>query len=145
MENKAAMNKTIRWLRISYWIGAVIDGLAAVQMLVPAIFAATNGLTDFHPGPEYKYAMGMGISLMLGWTVLLIWADRKPVERKGILIITIFPVIIGMIVNEIWGVVNSHFLEGGSMAPVWILQTVLIVLFAFSYLNARKAEWGKDK
>ena len=145
MENIEEMNRPIRWLRISYWTGAVIDGLAAIQMLVPAIFAATNRLPDFHPGPEYTYAMGMGTSLMLGWTVLLIWADRKPVERKGILIITIFPVIVGMITNEIWGVVNSHFLEGGAISPVWILQAVLIALFAFSYLNAGRVELGEAK
>ncbi|MCD4739080.1 MAG: hypothetical protein K8R89_07470 [Anaerolineae bacterium] len=137
------MNKKIRWLRISYWTGAILDGLAAVQMLVPAVFAATNKLPDFHPGADYKYAMGMGASLMLGWTVLLVWADRKPMERKGVLPITIFPVILGMVANEIWAV-SSHFVALGVMVPSWIMQTVLIALFAFSYLNARD-EQGASK
>jgi len=130
------MNQRILWLRISYWTGAIIDGLAAIQMLVPAIFAATNKLPDFHPGAEYKYAMGMGASLMLGWTFLLIWADRKPMERKGILPITVFPVIFGMVVNGIWAV-RSHFLSLVVVVPIWIMQTALTVLFTFSYLNAR--------
>ena len=133
------MNQKILWLRISYWTGAIVDVLAAVQMLVPAIFAVTNKLPDFHPGAEYKYAMGMGASLMLGWTFLLIWADRKPIERKGILPITVFPVIFGMVVNEIWAVC-SHFISLGVMIPIWIMQTALTVLFAFSYLNAKGAE-----
>jgi len=133
------MNKKTLWLRISYWTGAIIDGLAAIQMLVPAVFAATNKLPDFHPGADYKYAMGMGASLMLGWTVLLIWADRKPMERKGVLPITIFPVIFGMVVNEVWAV-RSHFIALGVVVPVWIMQAVLIALFAFSYLNAKGAE-----
>ena len=130
------MDKRIRWLRISYWVGAVIDGLAAIQMLVPAIFAATNGLPDFHPGIEFRYAMGMGASLMIGWTVLLIWADRKPVERRGILLITGFPVIFGMVANEIWAV-SSHFLSLGTVAPVWIMQAALIALFALSYFHSQ--------
>ena len=139
------MNKHIRWLRISYWTGAIIDGLAAIQMLVASIFALTNNLPDFHPGQDYRYAMGMGASLMLGWTVLLIWADQKPTERKGILIITIFPVIFGMVVNEIWAVFYSHFLALGVVAPIWVLQALLIGLFAFSYLNARKVDPDKNE
>jgi len=29
---------------------------------------------------EYRNLMGLAASLMPGWTLLLIWADRKPVE-----------------------------------------------------------------
>ena len=137
------MSKKILWLRISYWTGAIIDALAAVQMLVPDIFAATSKLPDFQPGADYRYAMGMGASLMLGWTVLLIWADRKPIERKGILPITVFPVICGMVINEIWAI-RSQFISLGVVVPIWILQTALTVLFVFSYLNARDAESSNE-
>ena len=133
------MNNAIRWLRISYWTGAIIDGLAAVQMLVPALFAATNDLPTFRPSVEYRYAMGMGASLMLGWTALLLWADRKPVERRGILLITIMPVIVGMVVNELWAVVGAHFLPVRAVVPVWIVQVLLITLFALSYVRASRA------
>ena len=30
---------------------------------------------------------------MLGWTVLLFWAQLKPIERADILLITLFPVV----------------------------------------------------
>ncbi len=132
------MDKKVKWLRASYWTGAVIDALAAVQMLSPNIFAVTNKLNDFHPAREYRYAMGMGASLMIGWTVLLLWADRKPLERKGVLGITIIPVIFGMIINEIIGV-QSQFISAGTMVPIWILQSSLILFFGFSYFNARGA------
>ena len=135
------MNQRILWLRISYWTGAIIDGLAAIQMLVPAIFAATNKLPDFHPGAEYKYAMGMGASLMLGWTVLLLWADQDPLVRKGVLLITIFPVILGIVVTEIQAVI-SGFIPMGKMLPTWALQIILIALFSGSYLNA--ARWERN-
>lgn len=137
------MNRSATWLRISYWAGALIDVLAAVQMLVPGIFAATNQLTDFDPPFAYRYAMGMGASLMLGWTVLLVWASRRPVERKVILLITIFPVIVGMVLNEI-GAVSAQFITAGALAPVWIMQAVLIVLFGFSYLYASRSENAKQ-
>ena len=59
------MADAIRWLRISYWVGAVTDCVAAVQMLYPPLFKFGMGLSAFTPGSDYRYAMGMGASLML--------------------------------------------------------------------------------
>jgi len=133
------MEKRILWLRVSFWAGAILDLLAAIQMLSPAVFAVTNGLTDFHPGPDYSYAMGMGASLMLGWTVLLIWADRKPLERKGILPLTVFPVIAGMAINEAYAVFGSGFLPLLPIVPIWIVQTILACVFLYSYFQSGKS------
>lgn len=132
-------NQAIRWLRISYWAGAILDALASLSMLFPTLFAATNRLPDFHPGLEYRYAMGMGASLMLGWTGLLLWADRKPLERRGVLLLTLAPVVLGLVLNEIVAV-QAGFLSVEATAPVWIAQALISTLFAFSYLNARKLE-----
>ncbi len=122
MENK------IRWLRFSYWVGAVIDFLAAIQMISFIIIEDA--------GPLYNMSVGSGASLMLGWTFLLIWADRKPVERKGVLIITIFPVILGIMTTQALGYVFG-FVPLTEEAPVFLMQIILIVLFSFSYINAR--------
>jgi len=133
-------NEAVRWLRASYWAGAILDALATLSMLFPALFAATNRLPDFHPGIEYRYAMGMGASLMLGWTALLLWADRKPLERMGVLPITLLPVVLGLVVNEIVAV-RAGFLSVESTAPVWVVQALIAVLFVFSYLNARSVAY----
>jgi len=53
------MEEKIRWLRVGFWAGAIFDLLAAIQMISPAVFAAANGLADFHPGSEYFYASGI--------------------------------------------------------------------------------------
>ena len=132
-------NDAVRWLRISYWAGAILDALAALSMLSPDLFAATNGLTDFRPGLEWRFAMGMGASLMIGWTALLLWADRKPLERKGVLPITVFPVVLGLALNEIVAV-RDGFLPVSTTIPVWIAQAIITSLFLFSYLNAGKLE-----
>jgi hypothetical protein len=131
------MDDAVRWLRISYWAGAILDALAALSMLSPELFAATNGLQNFHPGIEYRYAMGMGASLMLGWTALLLWADQRPLERKGVLLITLLPVVLGLVLNEIVAV-RGGFLSIMMTAPVWLVQAALSGLFVFSYLNAGK-------
>jgi len=104
-------------------------------MLVPGLMGTMLRQPDFRPDADYRYAMGMGASLMLGWTGLLLWADRKPVERKGVLLITVAPVLLGMVLNEIWGVC-AQFVAPGMVIPVWCLQTGLAGLFTFSYFNS---------
>jgi hypothetical protein len=135
----AVMNQAIKWLRVSYWAGAVIDALALIPMLSPTVFAATSQLPDFKASLAYRFAMGMGSALMLGWTLLLIWADRKPLERKGVLILTIIPVIAGFMANQIWSV-TAHFLTVKASLPIFVLQVVLIGLLIFSYTKARRME-----
>ena len=131
------MADAVRWLRFSYWIGATVDLLAGVQMLVPGLFAFGMGLEDFHPGADYRYAMGMGASLMFGWTALLVWADRKPVERMGVLPLTVVPVIAGIALNEAAGV-GAGFVSAAATAPIWALQAALSALFLYAYVRARR-------
>jgi len=133
------MGNKILWLRISYWVGAIADALTLVPMLSPKLGGLAFGINDFDPGNEYRYAMGMGASLMLGWTFLLIWADRKPVERKGVLLLTVFPVIFGLALAGIFLVI-VNLVPVGRMIPIWILQAGITTLFLFSYFNAREVE-----
>jgi hypothetical protein len=120
------MDKRILLLRISYWVGAISDGFATLRMLFPRIVS----------GSEYRYALGLGASLMLGWTFLLLWADRKPMERKGVLLLTVFPVCMGLLLAEIYAVIRG-VITLNEMLPTAIFLIVLIILFSFSYFYAR--------
>ncbi len=133
------MAAATRWLRLSYWVGAVVDAAAAAQMLHPPLFGLGMGLPGFDPGDDYRYAMGMGASLMLGWTALLIWADRRPMERKGVLPLTVLPVIVGLAANQARGVLEG-FLPMVAVLPIWVLQIGLSALFLGSYWKAVRAE-----
>ena len=86
------MKNRVIWLRVSYWVGALVDAIAALRMLFP----------QSAEGVEYRYALSIGAALMMGWVFLLIWADRRPVERKGVLLLTLFPVVTGIILAEIF-------------------------------------------
>ncbi len=130
----ARMNVAIRWLRASYIAGAVADGLIGILVLIPARMGQT----------EITYPMGIAASLMFGWTVLLLWANGKPMERKGVLLVTIFPVITGLLLTGVWAVASGLF-PVRRIIPTSILGLALIVLMGFSYLNARAEERpGKD-
>ncbi len=131
------MDAAIKWLRISCWTGAIADAGAAALMLHPKLFALGMGLPGFAPGDDYRNATGMGASLMLGWTALLLWADREPMERRGVLVITI-AVIAGLAANEILSV-RAGFLPVGRVAPVLLLQALLSALFLGSWSVARRA------
>jgi len=123
------MKNKIIWLRISYWVGAIADGIATLRMLFPKIAY----------GAEYRYALGLGASLMLGWTFLLVWADRKPLERKGVLLLTVFPVITGILLAEIYSVTKG-LITFEKMLPTGIFLVLLIALFIFSYFNAKDVQ-----
>ncbi len=123
------MKKEVLWLRISCWVGAVADGVATFRMLFPRPAY----------GAEYRYALGLAASLMLGWTFLLIWADRKPLERKGVVLLTAFPVITGLLLAQIYSVAGG-LVTLEAMLPEGLFLVALIGLFIFSYFNARNVE-----
>jgi hypothetical protein len=130
--------RAARWVRIACIVGAVTDAGAAVQMLSPRVFAFAYRPHALPAREDYVYAMGMGASLMLGWTALLLWAALRPLECRGVLLLTVVPVIAGLVANEIVAVANG-FLPLGPLVPIWILQFVLSALFAFSYGMAERA------
>jgi hypothetical protein len=131
------MNRSILFLRIAYWAGAVLDAAMLPPMLIPSLGAAMFGISDFHPGPEYRYAMYVGASLMAGWTALLLWGSHKPVERRGVLLLTVVPVVMGMIGSSTYAV--SSGLVAAGIVPILGLQIVLGVVFCVAYAVSRPA------
>ena len=131
------MKKRTIILRAAYWTGAVFDALTLIPMLNSKIGARVFGLTDFVPGREYRYAMGLAATLMLGWTLLLLWADRKPLERRGILPLTIV-VVFGLAAAGAYAVAQG-LVPFSRMLPTWIWQAIICGFFLGAYLQAGKA------
>lgn len=124
-------------LHIAYWIGIIADAISTIMLLSPDLAKTAFGLTNLSIGEEYLYVSRIAASLMLGWTFLLFWADRKPVERRGILLLTIFPVVIGIIISGIFAV-NSEFIPIQNILPLWLFNIVLIVIYILSYIKAEE-------
>jgi hypothetical protein len=125
-------------LHISYWVGAITDLLFAIAMLYVPMLAGMLRLPIVPDSLATKLALDMGASLMFGWTVLLIWADRKPFERKSILLITVLPVIAGLALTTLYGYLSGFIPLIGAI-PIWVLQIFLIALFLVAYFYANKA------
>ncbi len=124
-------------LRVACWLCAIFELMAVVPMLSPALFGGVMGIRDFHPGPDYVYAMGIAAAFTLGWIGLLIWADRRPLERRGVMALTIFPVFAGNLLCGVYAAV-SGFIDPAKMIPSLIAQALLIGLFAIGLYEARK-------
>ena len=127
------MKNPVLLLKLSYIIGAILDVLVAIQMLFPDVLALTAGLGVFAPGSDYLYASYMSGVMMIGWTVLLVWGYMKPVERKDILLITVFPVVVGLMVSDILSTA-AGFLPQMTAILFLVIQISLVILFTVSYI-----------
>ncbi len=83
-------------------MGAAFDALSIIPMLFPRVGIAVYGIEGLAIDGGLRYALAFGAALMLGWMFLLLWADRKPVERRGVLLLTVFPVMVGLNIADIY-------------------------------------------
>ena len=111
-------------MQTAYWLGVIVDALWTLALVSPSLFGLLTGRPGFDPDLPLRLAMGIGASLMAGWTLLLAWASRDPVERRGVLLLTACPVISGLAVVAVVGIV----IDGASY--YWILGK-LALLFGF--------------
>ena len=118
-----------RLLRVAFAAGAFTDAVALVPLAVPAVATALWGIDD--PSGVSRFAAGYGFSLMLGWTGLLLWAYRRPVERRFVAALTVV-VIYGLVATEIFAVASGR-IAAWRMVPTWCLQGMLVALFAGGY------------
>jgi hypothetical protein len=135
-------NKRVLLLRFSYWVGAIVDGFTVIPMLIPSVGKAFLNVKDFNPTVEYQYAMGIASSLMIGWTILLIWADRKPIERRGIVLITLI-VMLGLFLSSLYVLVSGRILLS-DLIPQWSMMSVVAILFVIGYAITRNIASSKD-
>jgi hypothetical protein len=129
-------------LRTFCWIGAAVDALAVVALLSPAVSRQMLGV-DVPATAELLYAMRTGAALMLGWTLLLVWAALRPVERRGVVLLTVLPVILGLMATEVVAV-RGGFVPAANAAPLLGMQTLLGLfgLWAWARASAAPGEIG---
>jgi len=133
------MKEKIHLLRVCYWWGIVADAVMAIQMLFPRLFLRIMHV-DLPPDRGFMYGLRMGAPLMIGWTMLLLWADREPAARKDVLPLTV-PVIVGYVLIEVHTLASGLAPLGRTIA-LFAMQAGMVSLFTFSYLRARSLRSG---
>ena len=116
------MNRHRFLLRLSYWVAAIADFIIAVLALIPQRL----GVTDF------VYPMGLMSAVAFSWGVMLVFADRRPSERRWVLAPTILVVfLLGIVVAYagISGLIPAEQLVASSAAVVAVLGLLVYTWF----------------
>ena len=116
------MNMPILLLRLSYWTAAIADFSIALLVLLPERMGVT----------EFTYPMGLTSVIAFSWAILLLIADRKPLERRWILIPTI-------IVVALLTMVRIVFVLNGTIEfsiSFFLFGVFLLILMSYSYYYA---------
>ncbi|MBD3194090.1 MAG: hypothetical protein GF317_03485 [Candidatus Lokiarchaeota archaeon] len=83
---------------------------------------------------SYQYAISIAATFMFIWTFILLWADRKPIDRKEILIFLV-PIIIGLRLSVFLGYSNGIFslesLVRDSVLSIPYLGFILYTIYKF--------------
>jgi len=118
------MTRPVLLLRISYWIAAIADFVIAILVWIPERMGVA----------EIVYPMGRASAVAFSWGVLLLVADRKPLERRWILIPTI------LVVTLITFARTTFSLYGTIEFSIALLlfAIALIIFMAYSYYYADK-------
>ena len=129
-------------LRLMFVLGAIVDGAIAISWFLIAsgvrIPNILNGYTG--AGSDYQLAMYVGAMFMAGWTILLAWGAIKPVERRGLLLITSALLFLSVIVELMF---YGDMLGGGGfvfgVTKRVLLSTAATAVYFYSLRNQNKS------
>ena len=126
-------------LKFMFIFGAVVDGGIAVSwFFIASGWEMPNILNGYiGTGSDYQLAMYGGAMFMAGWTVLLAWGALKPIERRGLLLITSGFLLLSVIIEFIF---FSNMLGGMGFVFGVTKRLFLSVLFASAYFYSLKTE-----
>jgi len=116
-----------------------MDLLVAISMTLYIFFEINIGMNYPSPTPETRFMLVAGMALMWGWTVLLIWGDRKPLERRLILLFTAFPVVFGLFIGELVLYLQGYATQTVVQFSIFqSIRFILFTIFIISFFLARK-------
>ena len=135
--NNQPVNNTLL-LRAAFLTGAIADAVIAIEWYLISL-----GLADLplHPsffigdGEDFRYILSVGALFMAGWAFLLYWGSRRPVERRGILLITAVMLFIAILSDYI---IFAHMFSVQQTLLGTSVKLFLVALFAGSYWHSKK-------
>ena len=136
MKQQNTANK-IFWLRVSYWVAAIVDLIFAIALIFfPGFTQFLWQLDTPIQGTDLMWTKYWGV-MVFAWTCTLLWADRKPLERKGVLLLTCFPVIIGLASVKVYAIIYN-LASTLSLSLIIGMLAVIFILCLFSYTQSKE-------
>jgi hypothetical protein len=123
-------------LKYMFILGALIDGaISASWFMIATGWNIPNILNGYIGiGSDYRLAMYTAAMFMAGWAVLLAWGALKPVERRGLLLITAGFLLLSVIAEF---TLFRHMVGGAILVFGVTKRLVLTVLFTTAYFYSR--------
>ncbi|MFW9843657.1 MAG: hypothetical protein ACFFEV_03700 [Candidatus Thorarchaeota archaeon] len=93
-----------KFVSTMYLVGVILDTLVGIDLLQAVltgqtfmVFAPT--LTD-----AVRYFGIQVVVFMFGWTILLYWGYREPIDRRALLLMTAFPIVAGLLCSNLFAI-----------------------------------------
>ncbi len=137
------MKSKVFWLKLSCWVGVVVDAAAALMLMFPDLNSWMTGQGAPPDSEVYRNANVTATALMWGWTFLLAWAAQKPLERHGILAITLIPVLSWLMGNRLFELLSGQA-DPAKNIPIVMLQICIFALMSFSLWNYHHRSDSED-
>lgn len=119
------MKDKVIWLRISYWVAAIADFAIAILVLIPERMGVTG----------FVYPMGLMSAVALSWGIMLVIADRKPMERRWVLLPTMLVVFLLGIAGAYAGI--KDLIPMGRIIESSAAAVVILGLLIYAWLKTR--------
>lgn len=125
------MEKITKRLRSAMIVGCIVDAVMVLIFSVPILRIIIFGENSLYHTDLYEWAMRLVASVGAGWTLLLFWAALKPFERKDVLILTVFPLLLGSYLSTFLG-----YLAGAVSIQFLILFSIITLVHGpyFTYI-----------
>jgi len=125
-------------LKTAFLIGAVADGVIAIEW-----FLISLGLVDLpvHPsffvgsGQDFQFVLSTAGLFSMGWAFLLYWGSLRPIERRGILLLTAVMLFVAILSD---GIVFAHLFSTRQVLLGTSVKLSLVILFTGSYWHSRR-------
>jgi hypothetical protein len=131
------MDKKIMWLKTAYWTGAIADLIFGIKlMFFPKIVGFIWGLETPIQGTDLMWSKYFGL-MVFSWTFILLFANKKPLERRIVILITAWPVVSGIIGVQIYALVQGLLNPNMMLYLLFSFQVFLVSLFTFSYYYSK--------
>lgn len=125
-------------LKTAFLIGAIADGLIAIEW-----FLISLGLVNLpvHPsffvgsGQDFQFVLSIAGLFMMGWAVLLYWCSFRPIERRGVLLITAAMLFVATLSD---GIIFGHLFSTKQIVLGTSVKLALVILFTGSYWYSKR-------
>jgi len=125
-------------LKTAFLIGAVGDGLIAIEWFLISLGLVT---LPVHPsffvgsGQDFRFVLSIGGLFMMGWAFLLYWGSWRPIERRGVLLLTAVMLFIAILSD---GIVFGHLFSTKQIVLGSLVKLSFVILFAGSYWHSKR-------